>query len=228
MDQEYLESLVLHEVGTYFKKYCSDPRRAMILLWWVALNNMGDLLWNDLAQYEKREILVSDIILWGTNPKINKIILEKAEKDPMKLKNIANTSLEIYNTLDDFASYGNESILLVDIWWEKYKIFDGMHRVVGHILKNKRTISAYVLTNYWEFKPNIEAHVLYDLIKAFQRSSRSIQDKKDLIWALRLLVKNTENATKILEQRFDISHLNDPEIQENIQEALKYTHEKNI
>lgn len=220
MQREYLESLVEHEMWTYFKKYCSDPRQAMILLWWVALNHMWDILWNPESQFTHMQVKISDIILTGTNPEINAITLDMVNRDPVRLGIIVKENKEIKEILENFASQGTETILAVKIEGEKYKVFDGMHRVIGHILAEKEYINAYVLENYWEFLPKIEAHVLYDIIKAFQKSKRTIQDEQDCVWALRLLVKNTENTRDILLGRFDMAHLPDSQVQSLISQAL--------
>ncbi|MDA9129214.1 hypothetical protein N9J72_01935 [Candidatus Gracilibacteria bacterium] len=221
MEEKYLQSLVEHEMSTYFKEYCKDSRQAMILLGGVALNFMGDLLGNPESQFTHMQIKISDIILTGTNPEVNTIVLDMAERDPIKLGILLRENKEIKKVLGEFASQGTETILAVKIDNVKYKVFDGMHRIIGHILAEKEYIDAYVLENYGEFFPKIEAHVVYDIIKAFQRSDKTLQDEQDCIGALRLLVKNTKNSQKILQERFDIKHLPDSQVQSLITQALK-------
>ena len=226
MDDIFLHDLVKNEMWYRFTQYFDEPRQALILLWWVALNNIWDILWNPAVKSIHRQIPVGDIILWWTTPDIDNITLHMAERDTWKLSKIIDQHDDIRNQLDDFASYGNETILVISQDDGKYKIFDGMHRLVGHVLSKKETIDAYVITNYGDFLPRIEPHVIYDIIKSFHRSDKSIEDEQDFIWAIRLLAKNTDNTTQLLQTRFDITHVKDTHIQTLITQALK-SNEKN-
>lgn len=218
--EKYLKELVEHELWTYFKKYCSNPRQAMILLWWVALNSMWDFLWNEDAKFEKKNVKIDDIYLTWTSPDINEITIDICNRDVKKLRELIKKDLKIKEKLEKCASFWNETILLIDLWDWKYKSFDWMHRIVWHILLWKSEIDAYVLKNYWEFLPNNEPHVVYDIIKSYQRSKRNKQDKDDLKWALRLLINNTWNTKELLMNRFNSNYLKDNEIQEIIKELI--------
>ena len=218
--EKYLKKLVEHELWTYFKKYCSNPRQAMIILWWVALNSMWDFLWNEDAKFERKNVKIDDIYLTWTSPDINKITIDICNRDVKKLRELIKRDLKIKGKLEKWASFWNETILLIDLWDWKYKSFDWMHRMVWHILLWKSEIDAYVLKNYWEFLPDNEPHVVYDIIKSYQRSKRTKQDKYDLKWALRLLINNTWNIKELLMNRFNSNYLKDNEIQEIIKELI--------
>lgn len=221
MEKEYLNDLVQHEMGTYFQDYCRDPRQAMILLWWVALNSMWDYLGTPDAKYERKKVLLNDIYLTGTSPDINTITIDTCKRDVKTLRKLIDEKSDVKDTLTWWASFWEETVLLIDVWEGKYKSFDGMHRIVGHILSWKEYIDAYVLVNYGEFLPHNEPHVVYDIIKAFQRSQRTPIEREYLKGALKLLIQNTWNAKYLLWNRFHSKYLKDDDVQEIIQEALQ-------
>lgn len=214
--EKYLKDLVKHEMWTYFKEYCSNPRQAMIFLWWVALNSIWDYLGTKEAKYERKSINLEEIYLTWTKPEINKITIDTCNREVKKLRQLIKNDLKIKEKLEKWASFWNETILLIDLWDWKYKSFDWMHRIIWHILLWKNKIDAYVLKNYWEFLPDNEPHVVYDIIKAYQRSKRTEQDKNDLKSALRLLVNNTWNVKDLLINRFNPDYLKDDEVNEII------------
>lgn len=221
MDKSYLDKLVKHEMWTYFKDYCKNPQDAMILLWWVALNSMWDYLGNSEAKYERKLIKLEDIYLTWTTPDINKITLDICNRDVNKFKKLLEQDNKLKIKLENWASFWEETILLIDLWNWKYKSFDWMHRIVWHILSWKKEIDAYVLKNQNDFLPNCEPHVIYDIIKAYQRSNRNTQDRCDFIWALNLMIKNVWNTKNLLSNRFDANHLKDNDVQNIIKEVLK-------
>jgi hypothetical protein len=218
--EEYIKKLVEHEKSTYFREYCSNPKQASILLGWVALNSIWDFLWSPEAKYQYQNVKLRDIILTWTSPDMNKILLEDCNRSTKELELLIEKDSEIKNKLESWASFWNEPILLVELQDWKFKSFDWMHRIIWHVLKGQKTINAYVLKNYWKFLPHNEPHVVYDIIKAYQRSQRNDQDKNDLQWALRLMAKNTWNMKAVLENRFNKKYINDDELQSIIKTAL--------
>ena len=96
-----------------------------------------------------------------------------------------------------------------------------MHRFVGAALEKRKTITAYVPIDGDKYLPVCEAHVVYDLIRGFQRHARDEEGKIQLYHALKLLARTYENVIELLEIRFDRGHVNDDEVQEIIARVIE-------
>ncbi len=220
MQENYLKKLVEHEKERCFKNYIKDSRDAMIVLWWIALNWMWDLLWTPKGKYTLKNVKIEDIILTWTTPETNEITINKANRSVTELKKIIKNDKKILKQIKKVAIYSTEPVLLRKTWENKYKSFDWMHRIVWHIIKWKEYIEAYVLENQSEFLPNIEPHVIYDIIKAYQRSKRTEIDKQEFIWAIKLMARNTENTKKLLKNRFNSKYIMDDDLQKLIKNVI--------
>jgi len=155
----------------------------------------------------------------GTSPKGNEIFIEKCQRLPSKLRDLVSQDKILEKKLRDWASFGEELILLRkdgDI----YKVLDGMHRFVGCVLEGASTVEAYVPTNEKEVLPICEAHVIYDLIRGYLRNARNEESKQDLYHALRLLSKTYVNVPVLLKERFNEAHVFERDVQEVIQKVL--------
>lgn len=95
-----------------------------------------------------------------------------------------------------------------------------MHRFVGRILQGDKEIEAWVCIK--EVKPFCEPHVVYNLIRGYQRlEEKSEQRAIELQFALQLLMKTCANVKKLLIERFGSSRLRDEDIQNIITKAIK-------
>lgn len=131
---------------------------------------------------------------------------ELFEKEP-EAKNIFNDAIF------------DEVPILVRVDEEKYKVLDGMKRVIAAIRDGKTAIQAYVAEQNGIPKPKCEPHVVYDLLRAYQRGVN--HDRTELISALVFLRKSYTNVDELLRNRFAKNWLPDDEMQEIIREALK-------
>jgi len=183
----------------------------------VHLNWIGDVISDSTVQWSLEDIPVTDLYLTGTNQQWNKIILDQAEGSPKKLKMLMINDPTIAIVFHDITITA-EPILVVH-YKEKYRVFDGMHRVVAAIRDDKLTIKAYVAELTAITQPFCEPHVVYDLLRSYQRKINT--DREGLISALRFLRKSYANVNWLLENRFNKEHVRDDEIQEIIKESLQ-------
>ena len=180
------------------------------------MNWLGDYLTDPNIRWVKKNIPIHTLYLTGTNPKWNKIIIAQAKRSPKMLHRV----LLLPKVQHMFKSIKNDGTpILVRYDEGKYKVLDGMHRVIGAIRDDKEKIAAYIAYQKGKARPMCEPHVVYDLLRAYQRKLNT--DKKSLIAALRFLKKSYSNVEELLRKRFNASWLPDPKLQAIIQEVLK-------
>ena len=97
---------------------------------------------------------------------------------------------------------------------------DGMHRVIGAALSNKKTIKAMAPINENDVLPVCEAHTVYDLIRGYLRNRRTEDGETELYHGLKLLINTYTNVHELLENRFDENWLKDEKTQEIIKKVL--------
>ncbi|MDD2566090.1 MAG: hypothetical protein PHY51_04625, partial [Candidatus Gracilibacteria bacterium] len=184
--EKYLGSLSDHELEKYFN---ITPREKLLALSGIALNWIGDFVSNPNIRFKEIEVDIRDILFTGTKPEINEILINQAEKKPENLKILLNDNPEIKEKLEKWASFGNEPVLFRKDG-QKYKVVDGIHRLVGAVIQGKEKILGYIPINFEEHLPYCESHVIYDLIRGFQRNAKNEQGKIELYHALKLLIKS--------------------------------------
>lgn len=219
---EYLSELAKHEKEKY-GKYMEDPRKAILVHAGIALNWLGDFFANENIKWEKLTVPVDEILFTGTNPKTNEILLEKCERQPKNLIPHLEENQEDKEYIESVASYGDEPILLRKRE-EFFLVLDGMHRFTGAVLEKQDTVEAYVATNDHEVLPECEPHVIYDLIRGYQRHAKDEDGKEDLYHGLRLLNRTYANVGTLLKERFNKKYVNDDDVQEVIRKVLKSNH----
>ncbi len=212
-DRKYLENLVDHL--TRKTRQTNKLEDLLLMLSGGSLNWVADFILDESVSWEKRDIKVSDLYLTGTNPEWNKIVIEKAERSPGKLKQLFDDP-EVVELFKDLTF--EETPILIRFEDGKYKVLDGMHRSIAAIRDNRETISAYVGTQSGTFKPMCESHVIYDLIKGYQRSG--YKDREGLVSALRFLKNNYVNVESLLRDRFNSQWVPDQQVQSVIKEVL--------
>lgn len=111
------------------------------------LNGVYKFMTDDSYDYRLAETNLKDIVLTGTNPELNVLALDKAARDPIKLRQIwkreaaTRKIFEKYHIRTDLgADY--EPIFLYEKDG-KYWVFDGMNRLFGAILSGQDTIKAW-------------------------------------------------------------------------------------
>lgn len=217
--EQYLQELANHEEKK--AQQTMSAREKILLYAGFQLNWMGDLLSNPKIKYKQITVPLEEILFTGTNPEWNKILIDKCEKSVTKFQKLLEENPEMKEKFSQEASFGDESILIIKQEGEKkYKVFDGMHRFVGAAIKHRKTISAYTPESSINELPICEAHTIYDLIRGYQRNAQDEQGKKELYHALKLLSRTYKNVVKLLETRFDESHLPDEEVQKIIKKII--------
>ncbi|NTU99401.1 hypothetical protein HGA64_05375 [Candidatus Falkowbacteria bacterium] len=218
--EEYLSNLADHEEESSLAKL--DPRSKILVNAGVRLNWMGDFIANPKIKYKKKRIPINKILFTGTTREWNSVLLDQCSGNIERFKELVENNVAIKKKFFKEASFSEEPILLRGP--DKnglYRTFDGMHRFVGAVLAGKKTIAAYVPLNEGAQLPICEPHVVYDLIRGFQRHAKDEQGKKELLHALNLLARTYENVTDLLEKRFDQAHLPDKEVQAVINAVIK-------
>ncbi|NTW22177.1 hypothetical protein HGA34_01370 [Candidatus Falkowbacteria bacterium] len=218
--EKYLSDLAAHEESKSKKQL--DPRGRILVNAGVGLNWIGDYLANPKIKYRKIKLPVEKILFTGTNPGWNKILLERCDKSVEKFSDLMAKNAVVRKKFETEASFGSEPILLRGPDESgMYRVLDGMHRFVGAVLKDKKTITAYAPINEGKYLPVCEAHVVYDLIRGFQRHAKDKQGEVELYHALKLLTRTYGNATELLKRRFSYKYVADKEVQAVIAKVIK-------
>lgn len=215
-DKEFLKALAGHlrsQIEAHQRNKLSEQ---IVMYSGAALNWIADYITDENISWERETIFIDQLWLTGTNPEWNKIVIDKCQRSPRKLKEaLRRPAIRKIFKKAEF----NPLPILVRYEDEKYKVLDGMHRVIGAILKGKKQIKAWIAMPQGKPSPRCEPHVVYDLLRAYQRGLN--KDRKALLIALKFLKKSYGNVEGLLKHRFNKKWLPDDEIQEIIQEALK-------
>ncbi|MFH1089579.1 MAG: hypothetical protein V1716_04100 [Candidatus Uhrbacteria bacterium] len=218
--EKYIEVLASHE-DTKSESFL-DSRGRILVNAGIRLNWIGDFISNPQIKYKLKSVPINKVLFTGTNPSWNKILIDQCEKSVEKFQALTKNNLEIKKRFLKEASFGDEPILMRGPDENGlYRVFDGMHRFVGAVLKNKKTISAYVPINEDSHLPICEAHVIYDLIRGFQRHAKDQQGKRELYYALKLLARTYENVVDLLNIRFSFKYVPDKDVQKIIEKVIK-------
>lgn len=218
--EKYIESLAVAEDKK--SKALLDSRGRVLVNAGIQLNWIGDFISNSKIKYKLIKVPINKVLFTGTNPNWNKILIDRCEKSVEKFQALIKNNSEIKERFFKEALFGDEPILMRGPDENGlYRIFDGMHRFVGAVLKNKKTISAYVPINEDKYLPTCEAHVVYDLIRGFQRHAKDQQGKRELYCALKLLARTYENVVGLLKNRFNFKYIPDKEVQKVIEKVIK-------
>lgn len=215
-DEKYRQRLIDHLAEKVNKHQTTIEKLSMHSS--AAMNWIGDYLTDPHVRWEKKSVPIDDLYLTGTNPRWNPIILERAERSAEKLRVLMKDDSNI-NDLFTEAVFSPDPIL---IRYEdnRYKILDGMHRVIAAIRDDRNSVDAYVaFLDQRKPAPQCEAHVIYDLLRAYHRGLN--HDRQGLITALLYLKKSYSNVEKLLRERFHKQWVPNDEVQKIIQEVLE-------
>lgn len=83
------------------------------------------------------------------------------------------------------------------------RVLFGMRPFVQAILDGKTEIEVFTPINEDDVRPLCEPHVVYDLIKAYERRGHDEAGFQQLIGGLTLLNREYANVEKLLRERFD-------------------------
>lgn len=220
--ERYLKNLAIHEKE---KRYDTLPDRIKILVMsGVALNWLGDYLANPKIKWIEKQIAIGKIKFTGTGPEFNKILIDRCGRSPEKFKDLITQDSKIKKIFQNYATKSSIPILVRPDEENKgyYKVLDGMHRFIGAIFAGKNKVAVWLPENDQKALPECEYHVIYDLIRGYQRNARDKEGKKELYHALKLLSRTYSNVKKVLQERFHQGWVRDAEdVHKVIEKVLK-------
>lgn len=221
------------EIDIYIKKlanteekksesYKHDSRHRISVHSGVLLNWLGDYFANPNIKWEKVSLSVKNILMTGVDPEWNKLFIKKCERKSEKLTKLIAKDLGLKGRIMKWVnSSKNPNIILVRKDKDKYKVLDGMHRFVKQILEGKEEIKVYAPTNEISELPHCEPHVVYDLIRGFQRNAYDKKGETQLRNALALLSRTYGNVNQLLKNRFNKDWISDKKVQKIIEAIIK-------
>src|SRR3989344_5406564 len=127
-DKNYLKSLLAKDLERAKKHSLEDQVMAYSGLF---LNSVGFYITSDKVKWQQQEVLIDSLTLTGTNKVFNPITLERAEKNPAKLRQIMRDDKTVHNLFKDIP-LSDDPILVIKIDSE-LRVFDGMHRLLAAI-----------------------------------------------------------------------------------------------
>lgn len=214
-DKKYLKELIKNLEAKNAKRQSYVDK--LLMHSGAVLNWIGDYITDENAVWKKEKLLIDKLYLTGTNPEWNRIVIDICGRSPKKLREYFQ-KYSIATKIFKDAVFENIPVL-VRYDEGKYKMLDGMHRAVAAIRDGKKYIYAYVARINGKPKPKCEAHVIYDLLKAYQRGIH--RDSKGLESSLLYLKKSYSNVERLLKNRFNKNWVHDREVQKIIKEVLQ-------
>jgi hypothetical protein len=216
---EYLKRVVEYEEKELDKNF-SDRERLMIYSG-ANLNWQGDFLGNPKIKYKKITVPVEKILLTGTEPKWNKILVDECNRSVTIFKERISKDKKLKEMFERESSYRDFPILLRGPYDGYYKILDGMYRFVGKVVKGEKEAEGFVSVNGDEVLPFCEPHVVYDLIRGYERNFKNRNGEDGLYQSLLFLSKIYGNVEALLRERFDPDHIMDKDTNRVIKRVLK-------
>lgn len=211
--KQYLEGLAKNLQGKAHQEL--EPSGQILMYSGSRLNWIGEYINDESIHWELRTLEVDSLTLTGTNPQWNEITLVQAQADPSKLRELLKD--DKVRQLFDQAKFSDVPIL-VRTEDDKLKLLDGMNRTIAAIRDGIDEIQAYVGTRIGEPRAEIEPHVIYDIIKAYEQRGGNPNDFKA---SLRFLLHSYSNTRVLLEKRFSADWISDPKVQDVLNEILK-------
>lgn len=213
-DPRYLQQLTDH-LAKKVEQY-QTPGERLAMLSGAALNWIAEYVLDPSIGWTLEMLSVDDLYLTGTGPEWNAIIIDRAQHSPTQLRTLMHENAEVQKLFS--REVFSDVPILIRYEENKYKVLDGMHRAVVAIRDDHATIRAYVGRQQKTPQPICEAHVLYDLIRAYQRGGK--KDAEALVSALRFLHHHYSNVGRLLHGRFGPQWFPDQDVQECIKKAL--------
>jgi len=212
--KNYLEALVKNHQEKILKSQ-PDPAERLLAHSGSLLNWVGEYINDKSINWQLKRIPIDSLTLTGTGPEWNEITIKKAERKPAKLRKLLQEK-KVKNLFKK-AQFTDVPIL-VRKENDKLKVLDGMNRTIAAIRDGKQKIRAYIGIRKGKPKPQIEPHVIYDFIRAFQQRKGNEEDFKA---GLRFLTRTYSNTRKLLKTRFGPRWVDDKKINKLINEVLK-------
>ena len=212
--KKYLEGLAKNHKEKV-EEWFQDPADRILMYSGSLLNWVGEKINDEGINWKLEIVPLKKIIMTGTSPEWNKITLEKAERNPIKLRKL----FEDEHMKDIFkkSKFADVPILIRETEEGEYKVLDGMNRVIAAARDGINEVRAYIGRDTGKSQAKIEPHVIYDLIRGFQLRGGSEEDFKA---SIRFLVNTYSNTKDLLENRFNIDWVGDEKVQKLIKEAI--------
>jgi hypothetical protein len=213
LPREYLEGLEKNLRGKL--ETDMDPAQRILMYSGARLNWIGEYINDESVHWELKHVPVDNLTLTGTSPEWNAIIIDRAEKSPTKLRLLMKDSsiAEMFKN-SEFVDIP----ILVRNEEGTLKILDGMNRAIAAVRDGIDEIQAYIGTREGHNEPIVEAHVVYDFLKAYQQGRGT---EEDLRGGLRFLLDAYSNVRELLNKRFSPDWVRDERLQKIIQDVLK-------
>lgn len=215
IDNQILRALASHETEKV-SAGLTDVERLMMTSG-ASLNWIADAITDAGWSWEQRTFNIDELTLTGTNPILNAVVIDRAERSPSKLRYILQQ--EPHTRALFSAAVWRATPIIVCRDGEKLKVLDGMHRTLAAIRDGRTSIESIVGTPPITLRPHCEPHVVYDLIRPWEQKRTT--DRAGLVAALRYLRQVYGNVDELLQNRFGPAWIRDQEIQKMIQEALQ-------
>jgi len=213
-DKKYLRQLA-DNLEKATRPELSDVQRIMMYSG-ARLQWLGDFFSDTTVTWKKKSWLIDDLTLTGTHPTWNSILLDRCHRSPREVRALfmAKPSIKKH-----FASARwNSQPILLRLVGKEHKVLDGMHRVIAALRMGKTHIVGYEARANGMPRPMCEPHVVYDLLRAYERGLTT--DRNGLESALLYLRDVYDNVDVLLRERFDSAHLRHTELNEIIAKIL--------
>jgi len=213
-DQDYL--LTLRERMLTKTETTHDLVSQLLAYAGMELNWIGDFISDENIEWQKEEIEISKLFLTGMNPEWNYYIKTMTNGSPEAMSALMKEDALLQNMCKELPD--DSFPILVRKEGEELKVLDGMNRTLKALWDNKTVIEAYTAYPKGNARPWCEAHVVYDVLRAYQRGLNT--NREDCIAALRFLKNSYGNVEYLLKTRFSKAWVDYPELQSIIAEAL--------
>ncbi len=201
--EEYIRDLADHSEEKN-NNYLSSPRNKILVHAGIALNWLGDYFANPGIIWKKRTLPVSKVQFTGTSPEWNEVLIEECKRSPEEFLKLLKKTPGLKKKFQ-VKLKRNEQLILVRASENRgyYKVLDGMHRFVGFVMSGSKNVGVYLPVNEDRVLPVCEPHVVYDLMRGFERHANDEAGKQQLYSSLILLARTYFNVKTLLFERFD-------------------------
>lgn len=213
-DQDYL--LTLRERMLLKTETTHDLVSQLLAYAGMELNWIGDFISDENIEWQKEEIEISKLFLTGMNPEWNHYIKTLANGSPTVMSRLMREDTQLQHMCKEIPD--DSFPILIRKEGKDFKVLDGMPRTLKALWDERETILGYIAYPQDHARPWCEAHVVYDIIRAYQRGLNT--NKKDCIAALRFLKNSYGNVEYLLRTRFSKQWTHDEHIQNIIEESL--------
>lgn len=198
-NEQYIQALVNHLDAKVKGSQSFEDR--LLMLSGASMNWIADFMTDPSVAWSLETLPIDSLVFTGTNPEWNKVLLERADRSPLKLRSLLKQDPSVALLFAD-VKFTPEPVLVREDQG-LLKLLDGSHRVVAAIREGHETIQAYVARmQEGTSRPSVEPHVVYDLLKAYHRGLTP--DRAGLVTALRYLRFAYGNVDALLRERFSL------------------------